>query len=245
MNLLEIAQDVAALIGGIDVPRVVIGSSANAQLGALIQRSAEELASRHDWTKLTRVHSFTPVAGSEQPNSLPADYDRLTSDTMWIGSEPVHGPVSPSDWARMKSQTMALPYPDFRIIGGNLWFTESGPRSGRVSYEYQSKNFVIHEDGTTGDRFTNDKDTTYLPERLLKLYTVAWWKQSKGFDYAEDMSTAERELERVAGADAALSPLVVSSTYQWPTEPYPSSPAPAGPINASGLFVKASNGYGN
>lgn len=245
MTLLSIAQDVAALVGGINRPETVIGSSANEQLGVIIQRAAEELASRHDWTALVRVHTFTPVAASEQVGSIPADFDRFAGEpTMWIGAQQVDGPIGPGAWAHSKAQASYIPFPAFRIMNGNLWFTSRGPYpSGPVSYEYQSRNFVIHADGSEGDRFTADSDKTYLPERLIRLYAVAWWKHPKGFDYAEDMSTAERELERIAGADAALGPIVVDGDRPWPPEPYTSSPTPSGPINAAGLHVKASSGY--
>ncbi len=80
MTLLSIAKDVAASVGGIQVPQSVVGNPQYAQLLALIQQSAEDLAKRHDWTILVKTHSFTPVGASEQPNSVPADFDRFAGE---------------------------------------------------------------------------------------------------------------------------------------------------------------------
>ena len=44
---------------------------------------------------------------------------------------------------------------------------------------------------------------------------LTWrWLRSKGMDYAEDMSTYEREVERAASRDRGLRPLVVGKGHR-------------------------------
>ncbi len=242
MTLLSIAKDVAASVGGIQVPQSVVGNPQYAQLLALIQQSAEDLAKRHDWTILVKTHGFTPVGASEQPNSVPADFDRFAGEpTMWLASQPIGGPLGPADWAQTKAFAPHQPYPSFRFFRGSIWFTPNGPSTETVTYEYQSNAFVKHVPVAgvavpDDDRFVSDTDTTYLPERLIRLYAIAWWKHAKGFDYAEDMSTAERELEREAGRDGGMGDIVpFGRGYENPLGPRA--------INAGALGILSSGGY--
>lgn len=239
MALLQIAQDVARAVGGVQVPSTVVGNVQATQVLAMIQQAAEEISKRHDWTALVRTHTFVPADTSEQPNSVPADFDRFAGEpTMWLGSQPIGGPLGAGDWARTRAAAPHQPYPSFRFFRNAIWFTPQGPQTESVSYEYQTKNFVIHDtDPTTeGDRFTADTDTTYLPERLIRLYAIAWWKHAKGFDYAEDMSTAERELEREAGRDGGMGDIVpFGRGYENPLGPRA--------INAGAIGILSSGGY--
>ncbi len=242
MTLLTIAQDVAAAVGGIQVPSAVIGQTQYSQLRAVIQQSAEDLAKRHDWTSLVRTHTFVPVEASEQPDSVPSDFDRFAGEpTMWLASQPIGGPLGPGDWAHTQAYAPHQPYPSFRLMRGSIWFTPQGPTTESVTYEYQSNAFVKHADVdgvpvADSDRFTADTDTTYLPERLIRLFAIAWWKHAKGFDYAEDMSTAERELEREAGRDGGMGDIVpYGRGYENPLGPRA--------INAGALGILSSGGY--
>lgn len=238
MSLLTIAQDVARSVGGIQEFQIAVGNPQASQIVAMIQQVSEDLVTRHDWSALVRFHSFTPVDASLQPDSVPADFHRFAGEpTMWFPSQPISGPLRAGDWATVKANSPVQPFPSWRMMNGAIWFTPRPPLSGDASYEYQSKNFVKHADNTSSDRFVADNDETYLPERLIRLFAIAWWKHAKGFDYAEDLSTAERAFEMIAGTDGGGIQDIVPNGRAYEN--------PLGPraVNAGALGILSSGGY--
>ena len=76
--------------------------------------------------------------------------------------------------------------------------------------------------GTGQSTWAADSDTANIPERLISLDITWRWLRSKGMDYAEDMSTFEREFERACSRDRALRIMTVgkSDRTQYPPQPY-------------------------
>lgn len=250
MTLLSIAQEVTDIVG-VQRPDSIAANSTTiyGQIRALIQQASDELFRRHDWQALARIKAYTTVAGAQQPDFLPADYDRMAAgQTLWdLGrDEEIHGPISPRDWAAIQQRGSGFINQYWRFIGQDVWIYPAPPAGQSLSFEYLTKNYVKPTSGSDRARWLNDDDTSYLPESLIALSAIWRWKASKGFAYAEDMANYERELERVTGAEASMAPIVVSdgTSPHW-FEGYAGSPTPSGPINAAALRIRASNGYGD
>ena len=115
-------------------------------------------------------------------------------------------------------------YPGYwRPYGGGIQ-VQGVSLTESASVEYVSKNWILDTDGTTGKAtWAADTDTLRLPE-ILYVQGVRWrWKSSKGLEYAEDMATYERELERRIAADRLARPISMTrmvrfdpTRFAWP-----------------------------
>ena len=211
MSLLTLLQD-AAVKAGMPRPVSIVGSNdPNAPLLlSLANQEGSELARRHDWQVLIVQHIFTTTASEEQPSALPADYDRLVYGAeVWDRSinQKLTGPTSPAQWMELKSAPGAGVTGWWRMIGGKLNIFPA-PAAGKVcALEYVSSNWAQSALSAPQTQFLADGDTAKISERLITL-GVAWrWKRAKGFDYAEEMATYERELERAASRDGGIGVL--------------------------------------
>ena len=205
MSLLTIIQQAAPILG-IAKPAAVIGSSdlQVQQLLEIAQEEGHELAKRHDWRQMTKAGEFQAVDDFEQPGSLPGDYDRMAQGaTMWNSTQrwPIAGPVTPEQWADLQGRPVVPTVQAFfRIIGTAFWLYPAPAASDVVTFEYQSKIWCRPAaGGAPQTEWQADTDLGVIDERLMKLGIIWRWKRAKGFDYAEELSTYERNVEREAG----------------------------------------------
>lgn len=249
MSLLSIAQDVTALVGIQPPPSVAVNTDTiYAQVRAVIQQATNDLFHRHDWQVMTRVVEYTTVAGERQAGFLSADYDRMAAGhTLWDAGrdEQIYGPLSPTEWAGIQQRGSGFINQYWRFIGRDVFLFPAMGAGQVLRFEYLGKNVIKAVDGTERARWEKDDDTSFLPEELITLCAIWKWKSGKGFAYAEDMRNYELALERYAGAEASMAPIVISDGYGGWDFGYAGSPTPSGPINAAALRVRASNGYGN
>lgn len=206
MSLLTICQD-AARRCSIAAPAAIVGSlDPNAPLlFSLANEEGDELARRHDWQVLIVQHTWSTTATEVQAAALPADYDRLVyGSQIWDMSisQKLTGPVGATAWLELKSVPGAGVTGWWRIVGGKLNIFPA-PAAGRThALEYVSSNWA--QSAAPQAQFLADSDSARIPERLIAL-GVAWrWKRAKGFDYAEEMATYERELERACSRDRGI-----------------------------------------
>lgn len=214
MNALELIQRTVRLFG-ITVPPVTLVGTTDSQITSLIEiltDVGQELATRHDWNKLTSTFSFTSVNVDLQSQDFPSDWNRaLPNASVWrSGSKitPLSGPCPPDVWHRL----ITLPgirFPGYwRFFGGQVQIMGC-PVGETVSLEYISNAWVIDADNssTVRDTVAKDGDTFRLPERLLRLAMVWKWRSYKGLSYAEEMATFEKQLELDIASDRAARPI--------------------------------------
>lgn len=204
MSVLSMITGAAALLN-VPSPQLVIGNTDPqiSQLYGLLVEECDELLSKNDWPALVTAGTITVAVGALPfAQALPSDFDRfvLGSDIWNVGRrEPLKGPLAANEWQRLVALDVGT-YPQYwRPFGGslNIW----GAGTGDVfSYEYISSSHVRSSAGSVLAAFANDTDTTVLPEKLIKLALLWRWKRAKGFDYAEEMETYERQLERAQSA---------------------------------------------
>ena len=99
---------------GFDAPSSVIGSSDDTaiQMLALANKGGQQLAKRGKgiggWAILQTEHTFTTTSGTAE-YALPSDFEALIDDTLWDRTNfwKLRGPISPSEWQRLKSSVLA------------------------------------------------------------------------------------------------------------------------------------------
>lgn len=216
MSLLTIIQEVAGSLS-LPVPTSVVGNTAPDAILFLnlAKREGRELARRHDWQALMVQHTWTTTATVAQSLALPSAYDRLPPDVqIWdrTTNTKLHGPTSSNEWMILNSGITGGVNGWWRIIGGVL-NVYPAPTAGRTfALEYISKNWCESSGGTDQSTWAADTDVALIKEELIALGLTWRWLRAKGMDYAEEMSTYEREVERAASRDRGLGVMVVGKT---------------------------------
>ncbi len=208
MTLLTIVQD-AAVDLGLAEPSVVIASTdlATKKLLKYANRGGKHLAGYHDWQTLIVEQAYTSIATEEQTNALPSnDYDRMVyNPEIWDRTSNLRltGPTPQRYWALLKSGVSVGGVTGYwRILGKQLRILPVMSAGHTLGFEYISKRWVQSSGGVRQETFLNDADTSLVPEELITLEIIWRFRHSRGFaQYAEDLSTAEREKEKMAAAD--------------------------------------------
>ncbi len=231
MSLLTIVQD-AAVLCNLPAPSSVINSS-DPNVPLLLRsanQEGNELSRRHDWAQLLADFTFTSVA-TEKQTALPVTYDRLASyPELWNRSLglPYSGPTSPRTWGTIKGLAVTssspgwwrLTYSNTVPFGPTIEITPA-PTAGQTLALYFVHKLWCHDTSFGGqDEWLSDTDEAYIPERLIILGIVWRYKKSKGLDYAEDMSTYEREVERACSRDKGAGVIRPRSTTRGDLPPY-------------------------
>jgi hypothetical protein len=104
LTLLQICTNASDNIGVV-APTSIIGNTdpAAKRLLQLARRAAQSLRTRANWVSLVVEHVF--IADGSTIFTLPSDFDRLVSDTMWDRTRfwRMRGAMSPQQWQMYKS----------------------------------------------------------------------------------------------------------------------------------------------
>ena len=150
MNLLEIVQDSATILG-LSIPPTVIGSRHPTAklLLAYLHEEGRVLTVKYAWENRKRLHNVILEAGREA-YPLPADFERPLTYTAYDQSREwkILGPVDGVEWQRLK-RTREVQFKDsFRLWTWNddqIYISEipDASRAGQViSFEYLSKSWI-------------------------------------------------------------------------------------------------------
>lgn len=235
MTLLSIIQDAAVTLG-LPEPSAVASSAdlATKKLLRMANQAGRQLMKYHDWQNLIVEQSFTTLATQEQTNALPPnDYDRLVyNPEVWDRTSNLRlaGPVPQRYWQRILANTSTGSPGYWRILGNQLNVLPALTAGHTLAFEYISKRWANNASGDSQDSFMADTDVSLIPEDLIVLEVIWRFRQSRGFgQYAEDMSTCEREKEKAAAADRGTGRIRTESQY---VDGYPAQPYFSGTIGA-------------
>lgn len=213
MSLLTLIQEVAGSLN-LPVPTSIVGNTDSDAILFLnlAKREGNELARRHDWQGLVVEHTWTSTATEAQSSALPAAYDHLPPDPeIWNTTNDTRltGPVSSREWAILNNSSITGGISGWwRIIGGVLNIYPAPTAGKTYALEYISKNWCESSGGTDQATWAADTDVALIPERLIALGVTWRWLRAKGMDYAEEMATYEREVEKAAARDRGLRVMV-------------------------------------
>ena len=221
MSLLTIVQGAAEALS-LPAPSSVVGNNEAAIFLRLAKREGRELARRHDWQNLIVNHTWTTTATQAQADALPSDYDHLVPDVeIWNRSSNslLVGPAPSNVWMRIQSGISGGVTGWWRIVG-NVLQVYPAPEAGLTfALDYVSKNFCASSALVAQSDWAADADVGKVPEHLVELGIVWRWLRSKGMDYAEDLATYEREVEKAASRDRGIAAHIVSMRSSLP-EPF-------------------------
>jgi hypothetical protein len=214
VSLLSIIQAVSGRLS-LPQPSVVVGSGDKQviQLLALGNEEGASLARRHPWQALMQEQSFTTIAAPAQSAALPADLDRFIPNSVFNRStrRPMTGPITPRQWQWIQAQPVySTACLAFRERTGQFLIAPTPPAGQTIAYEYLSKNWARSSGGAAQDAFLADADTALLDEGLITLGLRWRFLRAKGLDYAEEMATAERELEQAMARDGGSTAVTLA-----------------------------------
>jgi len=185
---------------GLNRPSVVIASTdPNVRtLLALAQTEGRELLERFSWpqTQAEATHTTLNAELQGEMSTIAPGFAYILNQTFWNRTltQPVTGPLSPTEWQLLKARTATGPYSSYRIQGGKL-FAYPAPAAGDTwVFEYQTVNFCQDSGGTAQSAWSADDDTGILDENLMELGIVWRFKKKNGLDYSEDYRVYEQKL---------------------------------------------------
>lgn len=216
MSMLTLIQRFCERVN-LNSPSTVYGSTDPqiTQIKALLEEEGNDLAKRGDWNELTREATHTTVATESQgaiATIASNGFRNIKNDTIWDRSLRLPLPVLyDTEWQTQKGFATTSPNYAVRIRGGLLLANPTPTAGNTWAFEYISKNWILGADGTTYKQyFTLDTDTLLLPEELLTLGLRWRWKKEKGFDYAEDFNTYEKQVSQALGSNGMKKRLNMS-----------------------------------
>jgi acyl-CoA-binding protein len=160
----------------------------------------------------TLTATATPIIYARDTYTIPSDFDRYISHTWWDRTNHwmLVGPQSPQfdQWQRSGIVTTG-PRLRWRQIGVRptvfrLWPPPtSASTPDALVFEYVNDGWVLHVDGTFGNRFTADTDIPLLNDQMFILGVKWRFWQIKGFSYGamqqEYIDFVNREKARDGG----------------------------------------------
>lgn len=216
MSLLTIVQQASTVLG-LSQPTVVTTSQDQRvlELWVMANRVGDELSRRYFWQELTKQASFTSTATIDQgylTGSIATDFGYWIDQTFWDRDlrQPIIGPVTAQEWQSDLSFAVVGPPYKFIVQADVLKVGPTAVGSGHTMvFNYITKNWCQSSTGTGQSAFAADTDTSLIPEELFKLSLIWRWKQAKSLAYAEDMESAEEQIERYTGQNAGRRVLFI------------------------------------
>ena len=210
MTLLTICQDAAKIIG-ITAPDAVTSSTDTSviQLEAVTNQEGRAQVQRYKWEVLIQEGSHTTIAAESQGamTTIATDFGRFSNNTLWnrTTDRKYYGPITGSQWQRIKAIVSGGITNYFRIRGGNLLMTPTPTAGESVNFEYVSKNWVDTSGGSTAnaDKFTGDSQTTVLEEELIVLGVVWRFLKLKGLPYDQQFLEYQTRVMEYTNQDGA------------------------------------------
>lgn len=231
MTVLSVIQQAATRIG-VAVPSVVFSDTGRTavELQEAVNEAAQGVIDDYDWQALKTIATVTGD-GSATDFPMAADYKRMLKKArLWPSEEPTVPVVFFTDadkWLEMDvSQTSEITRRAI-VLGKRLYIKPAMANLATTQFVYISDRIVIADGFTapTKAAFTDDADTFFLDERILKLSLIWRWKAGKGRPYADDKQAYLETIDAVAGVDKGSRVLHVGKrrtpsdatiAYPWP-----------------------------
>lgn len=216
MSLLTIIQDVSRSLG-VPAPTTVVTSRDTRvlELFVLSNTTGNELTRRYFWQELTREAQFLASGSIDMGSlagSIATDFGYFVDQTFWDRDlrQAIIGPVTAQEWQSDRSWAVVGPPYRFIVQAGRLLVGPTALTAGHTMvFNYITKNWCESAAGTGQAAFSADTDVARIPDELFKLELIWRWKQSKGLAYAEDLETAEEQIDRYTGQNAGRRVLFI------------------------------------
>lgn len=201
MSLLTIVQDACNHPSlTLPPPATVVGNAAS-HAPAMLMAAKEELdslATRCNWQKLTKEHTFTTTASAIQltASAVPSDFDRMVNESIFNRTtrRRVWGPITSEQWQNIQSALVTMVDPAYRFRDGTILITPTPSSGDTIAYEYISKNKTRSSGGTAQENWQADADTCLFPEPIVTLGVVWRYRAGKGYPFTKEQEEYERRV---------------------------------------------------
>ena len=213
MTLLTLVQNASDTIGLARPSAVVSSTDGNVRtLLSLANTEGRELLERYSWpaTQIEVTHTTLAAELQVVMTTIAPGFGYIINDTFWDRTltQPVTGPLKPSEWQALKARTATGPYASYRLRGGSLYAYPAPAAGNTWVFEHQSTYFCQSSGGTNQSAWAADTDIGVLDENLMELGVVWRFKKKNGLDYSEDYRVYEQklanEMARVGGKRALI-----------------------------------------
>jgi hypothetical protein len=219
MSLLTLIQDVCKQVA-LPAPTAVMSSTNSTVLEMLVMANSvgDELTRRYFWQELTREANFQSTGTIDMgylSGSIATDFAYWVDQTFWDRDlrQNIIGPVSMQEWQSDQSFAVVGPPYKFIVIADKLLVGPTALAAAHTMvFNYISKNWCQSATGTGQSAFAADTDVMLIPQELFKLSLLWRWKQAKGLAYAEDMESAEEQIDRYTGQNAGRRVLFIGGS---------------------------------
>lgn len=183
-----------------------------------------QFATENSGTQITQPNQ---VVFSKTQYPLPNDYLTITNRTQWQKTKhwEMLGPESAQQWQWLLSGYISTgPRVRWRILGNKFQIWPGANSVQELGFEYRSQAWVVNQDGTPANNFTNDNQMTIFDDRLLVTYTKLKYWQIKGFDTTALQQEYNRYLSvskanDKGGATLSFAPQVSQVLIGWANIP--------------------------
>ncbi len=144
-----------------------------------------------------------------QDYAMPADYDRMISDTNWDRTNHWRnlGTKSSQEWQTLQGGLISTgPRERYRVYNGNLRIFTAVTSVLNISFEYVSRYWVLAPGGTaaTKPEFTLDTDTCIFKDDLMLAGLKYYFLKAKKLDFMAEMQDFQEILSACKAQDVPL-----------------------------------------
>jgi hypothetical protein len=213
-TIAEVVNQVAVEVG---IPKAqdpfASADSSHEQLISIARSCAVELQQHHEWNQFVREHTILTTPTDTGKYNLPDDFHYMVDQTGWERNNevPLFGPLSSQEWQWLQGRNLVnyTIYASFRLSQGQIWIfpwagdnSDPPPAGLKITFEYQSRNWVLGSSGTAPQDFLDSSGNVvlfepYLFERLLKVRFL----EARGFDTTGASEQFRRAFNSWTGKD--------------------------------------------
>jgi len=176
------------------------------QMWELATDVGQQLCDQHDWQQLSAEFVITTAPG-QTVYPLPADCDRIISDSSWNRTTqlPAIGSLDEPEWQALKARNLAgATFASlFKIESGALVLANAVSTVQTLVIPYQSRAWVRSAQNVPRDNLQQNDDVILLDPQMFKLALRIAWMVSKEFDVSMYVGSLNR---LIASAKAKDSP---------------------------------------
>jgi hypothetical protein len=204
VSLLTIIQAASAEIG-LTVPTAVVGNTDLnvVRLLRMANRVGRDLVSRFEWGALRTEAVFVGLAQEAQTGALPADCDRIISETLWdrTNRRLISGSAQAVQWQGLEASRGTPLARIYTLRGGVMRIFPALSGGEAVYFEYISNKFCQSATGTAQDAWAADTDMARLDEELFTLGVAAYYLRALNLPYTAQMDEFDMRVINQSSSD--------------------------------------------
>lgn len=186
------------------------------QMWELATDVGQQLCDQHDWQQLSAEFTIVTAPG-QTIYPLPADCDRIISDSSWNRTTqlPAIGSLVETEWQALKARNLAgATFASlFKIDGGALVLANAVTSPQTLVIPYQSRAWVRSAQNVPRDNLEENDDVILLDPQMFKLALRIAWMISKEFDVSMYVGALNRLISSAKAKDSPGRTISLSGAH--------------------------------